>query len=71
MKLTRKQELVLINYGLDRLLDELIVEVAPRNPKTQRKVTTTKKRKWSKAQHEKFAKTMRAVWKRKRAAQNG
>lgn len=66
MKLTRKQELALINFGMAQLLNNLTGETDTK-PAPKR----AKKRKWSKAQRMKFAKSMAAVWKRKKAEKNG
>ncbi len=68
MKLTRQQELSLIDFGMAQLLAQL---VTPKGTDTKKAQTRKKKRKWSKAQRDKFAKTMAATWKRKRAEKNG
>jgi hypothetical protein len=63
MKLTRQQELALIQIGLNSVLNGLISK--PKNPRS--KSRKTKKRQWSDAQRKKFAKTMAQVWKDKKA----
>lgn len=68
MKLTRKQELALIDLGLKAVLrnyfDNVPVERGPYRKSEKRspwnKGTTGKK--WSKAQHAKFSETMKAKW---------
>lgn len=56
MKLTRKQELYLINRGMISLLDEVI---KPIRPKTKPKIKT---KKWTRMQRAKFAATMKKKW---------
>jgi len=67
MKLTRQQELVLINIGLSHVLNGL---VKPTTKKVSKKKPKSTKRKWSETQRKKFAKTMAKVWKDKKAAEN-
>lgn len=52
MKLTRKQELALIELGFQKILESL----------TTTKTAKTKGRKWSTAQREKFQKSMKKKW---------
>ena len=63
IELSRKQELYLIDLGLQKLLDSLIV---PSNGKKPEK-SEPKKRGWSPTQRKRFAATMKRVWKKKRA----
>jgi hypothetical protein len=64
LKLNRKQELALINLGFQKLLDSLV----PHKIKTVKKSSRIpwnkgkKTRKWTKAQREKYAETMRQKW---------
>jgi len=68
VKLTRRQELALIDLGLSRLLDEVLNIPKPtKKAKTTPKPEKKKSRKWTKAQREKFQATMRKVWKKKQA----
>jgi hypothetical protein len=59
MKLTRKQELALIEFGMGQLLNQLI-------PIKIKKDKAPSKRTWSDARRKKFAKTMAKVWAKKR-----
>lgn len=68
MKLTRAQELALIEFGMAQLLAQL---VTPKGTDTKKAQPRKKKRKWSKEQRQKFAKSMAAVWKRKKAEKHG
>jgi hypothetical protein len=68
MKLTRAQELALIEFGMAQLLNQLTGGGGTDTKKAQPR---KKKRKWSKQQRMRFAKTMAAVWKRKRAEKHG
>jgi hypothetical protein len=68
MKFTRAQELALIEFGMAQLLAQLVPSKGTDTKKAQPR---KKKRKWSKQQRARFAKTMAAVWKRKRAEKHG
>lgn len=68
MKLTRKQEIALINFGMAQLLSQLTGET---DTKTAHRKPKKSKRSWSPQQRKKFAKTMAAVWRRKKAEKNG
>lgn len=59
VKLTRKQELQLIDIGLQKLLEDSLKIRKPTK-------TTTKKSGWSKSQHEKFSKTMARKWSKRK-----
>jgi hypothetical protein len=59
IKLTRKQELRLIQLGLDSLLGSESNHVE-RKPRESKK---TKERKWTNTQRKKFSATMRRKWK--------
>src|SRR5580765_3270944 len=63
VELSRKQELYLIDLGLQKLLDSLIVSSNGHSVKKAEPV----KRGWSPAQRKRFAATMKRVWKKKRA----
>jgi hypothetical protein len=67
MKLTRAQELALIEFGMAQLLSQLTGGTDTKKAQKKR----TKKRKWSKEQRQKFARSMAAVWKRKKAEKHG
>lgn len=72
MKLNRAQEEILIEIGLNTLLDKL-VKSAHTEPivvvKTKNKPKG--KRKWSPEQREKFRATMQKVWARKKKLPKG
>ena len=57
--MNRKQELYLIQLGLETLLNKVI---APPKPKKEKKF---RKAKWTKAQHKKYAETMAKKWGKK------
>lgn len=57
LKMTRKQELYLIDLGLKSLLDSVIP--APKPKSKPRKIVEKKKRGWSKKQRAKFLATMK------------
>lgn len=59
MKLTRKQELYLIDLGLETLLSKLVV---PRKSTVIPWNKGKKGLKWSKERHAKYAKTMEKKW---------
>lgn len=63
IQLSRKQELYLIDLGLQKLLDSLIVSSNGHSVKKNE----PKKRGWSPTQRKRFAATMKRVWKKKRA----
>lgn len=70
MKLTRRQELSLINLGFEKLLESLETSRKPRTTKKAAWNKGKKGRKWTDAQREKFRTTMRNKWaKRKKSAQ--
>lgn len=65
MKLTRKQELYLIDLGLSQVIDNLMGHVkSKRTPwnKGIRKNGLKKARKWTKEQRAKYAETMKRKW---------
>lgn len=63
MQLNRKQELTLANYGLQKLLEDLI----PAKPtRSRRKKKVAKKNSWSPERRKKFAATMARKWTKKR-----
>jgi hypothetical protein len=59
LKLSRKQELQLIDLGLQKLIESL-------SPKPIKSEPKPKTRKWSKAQRKKHAETMAQKWGNKR-----
>ena len=61
--MTRKQELFLIELGLQTLIDKVTKRSEEKLKQSEPK---PKKRRWSKAQHEKFAKSMAKVWAEKK-----
>lgn len=66
LKLSRKQELSLIDLGLAALLDKALSNGASISLKE--KHPAPKKQKWSEEQRRKFKATMKRVWKEKKAA---
>jgi len=66
MKLTRKQELALIDIGLKTLLNGLVSNEYPKRSVSKPK---RRKRQWTEAQRKKFSATMRKKWAEK-AAEN-
>ena len=71
MKLTRSQEQFLVNYGLNCLLNGAGMMAHQPRRKAKTVTPTKKKRRWSKAQREKFAKSMAKVWRKKKAGTHG
>lgn len=63
----RKQELALIELGLETLLDRCLKLTT----KTRNKKSSSKKRKWSAEQRAKFSKTMQKHWKNRKATKHG
>ena len=61
MNLTRKQELKLIDIGLESVVSKAL-HTEPR----ARKVEKIKKLKWSRKQRTRFMKTMKSKWDKKR-----
>lgn len=61
MKLTRKQELLLIDLGLRWVLENLPTSVVAKDGEILKK-KVSHKRKWSPEQHKKFSRTMKKVW---------
>lgn len=60
MNLTRRQELALIQYAIERFTEDMLNGKAHRvlpEPKAK-----TKGRKWTKSQHQKFSQTMKKKW---------
>lgn len=60
MKLTRKQELLLIDIGLATLVNNL-----SKPTPIKKENGGAKKRKWSKERHKKYAETMAKKWNKK------
>jgi len=69
LKLSRKQELSLIDLGLAALLDKALSN-GNGVSLLKEKHPAPKKNKWSEAQRRKFKATMKKVWKQKRAARD-
>lgn len=66
MKLTRAQERALANIGLQKLLESLGTSViTTKRIPWNKGLKSNRKQKWSKAQHAKFSKTMKAKWEAK------
>lgn len=66
LKLTRKQELQLIDLGLEKLLEKLFPTVKSQ-PKPVKVKKEPEKRKWTKAQRHAFSLTMKKKWAEKRS----
>ena len=66
LKLTRKQELALIDLGLQKVIDSLTVSKPKSAP---RETPKPKTRRWTTAQRKKFQKSMKKKWAEKRAAE--
>lgn len=60
INLTRKQELHLINLGLEKLFHSLIVK--PKKQVKQQSTTEKKKYQWSEARRRKFSNYMKKKW---------
>lgn len=69
MKLNRKQELALIDFGMAQLLSQITGETDTKKAHSRKK--DKRKSSWTKERRAKFAKTMAATWKRKRAEKHG
>lgn len=63
--MNRKHELFLIDLGLQTLLNQMVGKPS----KKEKKERKPKTRKWTKAQHEKYAETMKKKWEQKRKSQ--
>jgi len=66
LKLTRAQELCLIQLSIETLLTKVYTNTPP---KTRNYKPWNKGKKWSAAQHKKFSATMKKKWAAKRKAQ--
>lgn len=66
LKLTKKQEAALVNLGLNTLLNSATTERASVVHKKKDNRPRKTSRKWSKAQHKKYAETMARKWDSKR-----
>lgn len=71
LKLTRKQELALIDLGLAAVIDRVFkthIEPKPKSkPAETPKPAKKNGRKWTPAQRRKFKASMKKVWKKKQA----
>lgn len=68
-KLSREQELYLIDLGVKSLLEERFRQVnqASHARSHKKRIETKPKAKWTDEQRKKFSKTMAAKWKQKKA----
>jgi len=69
LKLTRAQELALINFGVAQLLSNLAGGTDTKKAHSRKK--NKRKSSWTPERRAKFAKTMAATWKRKKAEKHG
>ena len=69
LKLTRKQELYLIDLGLAKLLEVAIEGGGRSGEKSKEAKAEGKKKRWSPEQRRKFRASMKKVWDAKKAEQ--
>lgn len=70
VKLTRRQELALIDLGLSQLLESLNIPKPVKKKSTPKPEKKKAGRKWSPEQRAKFQASMKKVWKKRRATSN-